>query len=404
MVRSVRTGSWSWMMICVGLVALPTTSNAQRKNLGPVEQSNGGPCDTAEWKLVFHDEFLGTTLDRNKWVDYFTYSVDGSDQCEGCRVMGGTNSIFRNEQVSLAEGKLSLGVVERTGTWYGRTMGYESGMVHSIGKAKFTYGRFEVRCRIPAGQGLWPAFWGFGGETEIDAFEFCGERPQWMKGSLHRWGPTKFSHTGKHRSKDLSKDFHTYAVEWEQDELRWYLDGELVHSRGRFVDRRGRPLPGCDRAPGSHATAPYFPRSTDALSIIINLAVSEPKGYCKGPKGSASWPVGTALEVDHVRVYQRRPQTGFSDLCNDTRRLTPSDANAAPMRPEELRNFELSGAPGKIQWTASPGLRIIRKEGNTVTVEVLRGMKVPQWLRAEVVDEPCSSGALAPWITVPVMR
>jgi beta-glucanase (GH16 family) len=277
------------------------------KNVFEQVSDPGADCDTTAWKLVFSDEFEGTELDRTKWITYFPYSVDGSDQCEGCRKMGTSNTIFRDEEVTVNDGTLKLGVSAKENQWYSLTKEHQGGMIHTTGDAKFTYGRFEIRCRIPSEKGLWPAFWGFGGETEIDVFEICGEKPKWMKGALHQWGDTKYSSNGKHKDEDLSKDYHIYAVEWEKDEIRWYLDGEQVHARSRYVDRKGKPLLGCDRQAGTRGKAPYYPREEDKVNIIINLTVSEPKGFCKGPKEPEPWPEDAVLEVDWVRVYQRVP-------------------------------------------------------------------------------------------------
>lgn len=278
----------------------------REKKVGAIQEDPGGRCDTLAWRLVFNDEFDGTALDRSKWVTWFTYSDDGSDRCEGCRIMGTSNTIFRDDLVTVHDGMLHLGVRAKAGEWYGKQKEHEGSMIHSIGDAKFTFGRFEVRCKIPRGTGLWPAFWGFGGETEIDAFEFCGEQPRLLKGALHRWGKPRFSSSGKHKATDLSNDFHVYAVEWEPDGISWYLDGQIVQYRGRFVDKRGRPLPKCDRPSGAKPTAPYFPRSIDGVNVILDLAVSEPKGFCKGPKQPEPWPEGSSFDVDYVRVYQRK--------------------------------------------------------------------------------------------------
>lgn len=289
-------------------VAVPVVLRAQtkrEKKVGPAMEAPAAHCDTGAWELVWQDEFDGDALDRGKWRTWFPYSEDGSDRGAGTRVMGTSNTIFRDDLVTVRDGILRLGVRAQSGEWYGQHKEHEGGMIHSMDDGKFTHGRFEVRCRIPAGAGLWPAFWGFGGETEIDVFEFCGEKPRLLKGALHRWGRPKFSNNGKHKATDLSKDFHIYAVEWEGDGVSWYLDGELVHYRGRYVDRRGRPLPACDRPKGNFNTAPYFPRENDGINIIMDLAISGPKGFCKGPKKPKPWPEGTALEVDYVRVYQR---------------------------------------------------------------------------------------------------
>ncbi|MBK8498599.1 MAG: glycoside hydrolase family 16 protein [Flavobacteriales bacterium] len=286
--------------------ALPTTAQTKReKRVGPKSDDTGGVCDTMAWKLVWNDEFDGTALDGSKWITWFPYSEDGSDRGEGCRIMGTSNTIFRDDLVKVEGGNLRLGVRAQSGEWYGKQKEHEGSMVHSIGDARFTQGRFEVRCRIPRGAGLWPAFWGFGGETEIDVFEFCGEQPRLLKGALHRWSEPRFSSSGKHKATDLSYDFHLYAVEWEADGISWYLDGALVQYRGRFVDKKGRPLPKCDRPRGANHTAPYFPRSEDGINIILDLAVSEPKGFCKGPRKPRPWPEGASFDVDYVRVYQR---------------------------------------------------------------------------------------------------
>lgn len=289
-----------------GVISLPVVAQSGKAGYEQVTDP-ALPCDTAAWQLVFADEFNGTELDRTKWITYFPYSDDGSDKCEGCRYMGGTNSIFTDDQVSVHDGLLHLGVKAEKTEWYGRTTDHRGGTIRSIGDAEFSFGKFEIRCRLPEGKGLWPAFWMFGGETEIDVFEVCGERPKWIKGSLHRWGETKYSNTGKYKGVDHSEDFHTYAVEWDRDELRWYVDGEQIHSRGRFVDRRGRPLSGCEREPGVHNLAPYYPRAQDKVNVIAGNGVSERKGYCKGPKDPEPWSDRSTMLVDWIRVYQRKP-------------------------------------------------------------------------------------------------
>ena len=374
----------------------------REKRAGPKEFSTGGPCDTSAWKLVFHDEFNGTALDGSKWAMYYPYSSDGSERCESCRSSSGNNTIYRDSLVSVADGLLTLGVRAKAGTWYSFAKEHESGMVHSIGGAKFTHGRFEARCRIPSAGGLWPAFWGFGGGTEIDVFEICSERPRWLKASLHRWEPQKFSHTGKHRTVDLSRAFHTYAMEWDEDEVRWYLDGRMVHSRSRFVNRRGKPLPACDRPPGELHTAPYFPRNTDALSVILNLAVSYPNDYCKGPREALPWPAGTALVVDHVRVYQRQPQDGLSDLCS-TPRVLRTDADGT-LSPGSSRRLWVQGPHDELTGRVPDGLEVTAREPNGITVRATGTTGGQQCVRVTSVGDPCAQGPLALEACIEVRR
>jgi beta-glucanase (GH16 family) len=389
--KSMRVGA-----ACLGVVfALCTceaTGQKRAQRVGPEQRSEGGPCDTSAWKLVFHDEFNGTALNKDVWRTWFPYSDDGSDQCKGCRIMGTSNTIFRDDLVSVEGGRLRLQARAREGEWYGLRKQHEGGMVHSMDHAKFTYGRFEARIRIPGLKGLWPAFWGFGGETEVDVLECCGEESRVMKGALHQWGQPRRSSSGKHKATDLSLDFHTYAVEWDRDGIRWLLDGKEVLYRGRFVDKRGKPLPACDRAPGTFPTAPYYPREKDAMNIILDLAISDPGGFCKGPKSPTAWPAEAVMDIDFVRVYQRQPQQGQHDLCREARMLQ-SDG-PAPLDQGQERRIRIVGPHGNVNWRCSAGLVIARTDHESVVVRAQPGASGPQWVRAECPDDPCLRGPL----------
>ncbi|MBL0128790.1 MAG: glycoside hydrolase family 16 protein [Flavobacteriales bacterium] len=372
------------------LTFLATTSSAQtklEKRVGPKTEDPGGRCDTTAWHLVFHDEFDGTTLDRSKWVTYSPVSSDGSDQCTACRYMSGTNSLFMDDQVVVSDGLLHLGVEATETTWFGKTTEHKAAMIRSIGSAEFTYGKFEIRCKLPEGDGLWPAFWMFGGETEIDVFEVCGEKPEWIKGSLHRWGKPKFSNTGKYKGEDSGAGFHFYAVEWEPDEIRWYMDGELIYSRGRFVDAKGKPLPGCDREVGPHHVAPYFPRAVDKVNVIAGNGVSSYKGFCKGPKSPKPWLTGSSMEVDWIRVYQRNPQQGLEDLCGRARRIAVSPDHSLHTGDQAL--IRVDGPHGSLEWIAGSGLSIIETNADGVSVSA-NGTNGPTWVIAYCNDDPCT--------------
>ncbi len=379
------------LLLLIPLLVVGSAS-AQRKYLGPPVRVDGVAPDTAVWKLVFHDEFDGTELDRSKWVTYFTYSDDGSDQCPGCRFTSNTNSTYRDEHVTVGNGLLTIATKARTNTWYDVTVEHEAGMVHSIGDAQFTYGRFEIRCQVPSAAGLWPAFWGFGGETEIDVFEICGEKPRWMKSSLHRWGEKRSSNTGKHKTQDLSKAFHDYAVEWEENEIRFYLDGEQVYSRSRLMNERGRDIAISDLDPGTYPTAAFFPKGSDSVNIIASLGVSLPNDYCKGPKKPTPWPEGSSLVVDHIRVYQRHPQKKLRDLCEHPRVIGVEKQGS--LEPGELRRITLQGPHGDLRWSTSTGLEIESTNAHSVQVRAKADGSGTQWIRVESSNDPCPRGAL----------
>ncbi len=175
------------------------------------------------YKLVFHDEFNGTSLDLNKWHTFYPYGANSSDQCEFCRTHGNEGQIYKDENVLISNGTLKLKAKKENATWYTATRQFTSGMVQS--KQNFKYGKFEIRCKLPPGQGFWPAFWLFGGD-ECDVFEYCTNEPTKQNMNLHIWCNNQHyqipqSNTGI----NSTTDYHTYSVEWEPMYVDWRTDG-----------------------------------------------------------------------------------------------------------------------------------------------------------------------------------
>jgi beta-glucanase (GH16 family) len=111
---------------------------------------------------------------------------------------------------------------------------YTSARLKTEGKKNFTYGRFEGRMKLPYGQGIWPAFWMLGGNSwpntgEIDIMENLGREPSIAHGTIH--GPGYSGADGPSGTYTLpggavfSDDFHVFAIEWEPNTIRWYVDG-----------------------------------------------------------------------------------------------------------------------------------------------------------------------------------
>ncbi|MDF2837930.1 MAG: glycoside hydrolase family 16, partial [Paenibacillus sp.] len=170
----------------------------------------------------------------------------------------------------------------------------------TFGKA---YGKFEARMKLPAGQGLWPAFWlmprdseygGWASSGEIDIMEARGRLPETVDGTIHYGkGAPNNKATGSHyvfpQGEDFT-DFHTYSLEWEPGELRWYVDGTLYqtindwHSWGAGQpDKYAYPAP--------------FDKE---FYIIMNLAVGGNYDGGRLPDPNA---FPATMEVDYVRVY-----------------------------------------------------------------------------------------------------
>jgi beta-glucanase (GH16 family) len=120
-------------------------------------------------------------------------------------------------------------------------MPYTSARLNTRGKTEQTYGKFEARIKLPAGKGIWPAFWLLGNNVdqagwpqcgEIDILEMHGSRPNLIDGSLH--GPGYSASASYHNSYVLSSGllsdaFHVYTVEWTPQGVRWLVDGQQYH-------------------------------------------------------------------------------------------------------------------------------------------------------------------------------
>ncbi len=188
-------------------------------------------------------------------------------------------------------------------------MHYTSGRVDTSHKFATTYGRFEIRGKLPAGKGMWPAYWLYpqnrdwamerlmaetvvaGNEalipeerpwySEIDIMEFLGHETNVIYGTLHYYTFTgeKKSSSGTWRGDDdYTKSFHVYALEWDPDAIRWYVDDKLIHTTVTGI--------------------PHTPHY-----LILNTAVG---GQWPGiPDDTTVFP--QFHDIDYVRVYQRIP-------------------------------------------------------------------------------------------------
>ena len=100
----------------------------------------------------------------------------------------------------------------------------------------FQYGYMEIKAKIPAGQGLWTTFWllpvHYDSDPEFDVMETLGQEPTNYYTSIH-WRnehEEDRQYHIDHTVPDLSKDWHVYGMEWREDAIVWYLDGEEIES------------------------------------------------------------------------------------------------------------------------------------------------------------------------------
>lgn len=244
----------------------------------------------AAWKLVWQDEFEGSTLDFSKW------------EIEVNAFGGGNNELQiytdRKENVRVENGMLVLEARKDNFGIQGTVREYSSGRVRSKQRGDWKYGRFEFRAKLPRGPGLWPAIWmlptdevygGWASSGEIDIVEYKGQEPQQVWGTLHYgdfWPNNKHSGTQYRLSRgSFADDFHIFALEWEEGVMRWYVDGELYQTQNKWSTTQA-PFP-----------APFDQR----FHLVLNLAVGG--GFVGPPNDQTPFP--SQLQIDYVRVYQR---------------------------------------------------------------------------------------------------
>lgn len=244
----------------------------------------------AGWHLVWSDEFeRAGAPDPTKWV----FDVGGHG-------WGNKELQFytanRPENARIENGHL---VIEaRREPW--ERNAYTSARLITKGRADWLYGRFEIRARLPAGRGTWPAIWmlptvwnlGDGewpDNGEMDIMEHVGHDPGTVHSSLHsreRQWRKNTQRTGTVKIPDADTAFHTYALEWDEHEVRVLVDDQPL-----LVAR--------DDARGWESWPFHRP-----FYLILNLAVGGDWGAVKGIDDSC---FPQRMEVDYVRVYQRAP-------------------------------------------------------------------------------------------------
>ena len=242
-----------------------------------------------EGEIIWQDEFdgpAGQLPDPKHWV--FDMGTDwGNLQLEY-----DTN---RPQNCSL-DGSGDLVITAREESYENQR--YTSARIKTKGLFERTYGRFEARIKLPIGQGVWPAFWLLGGDIdqvgwpacgEIDIMEYLGHEPQKHYGSLH--GPGHSGDDALTRYHLLEKgafndDFHTFAVDWNEDSFTWYMDDFAFHSVKKTDFTQ-------------NATWVY----DHPFFIILNVAVGG--RWAGSPDQDTTFP--QQMLVDYVRVYGTRP-------------------------------------------------------------------------------------------------
>ncbi|MCC5834016.1 MAG: glycoside hydrolase family 16 protein [Opitutales bacterium] len=281
------------------LILRPLTwhSAARRILLSAIFFSSFAGLSAANWQLVWSDEFETDGYpDPDKW----SYDL-GTGQSVGLVGWGNNEAQYytdRLENARVEDGRL---IIEARKEAMGNSA-YTSARMVTREKGDWLYGRIEVRAMMPAGVGTWPAIWmlptdweygGWPASGEIDIMEHVGFNMGTVHGTIHT---NSFNHMiGTDRGGSIQVDqvataFHTYAIEWEPDTIRWYVDDQ------EYFEFPRQPHYGPDEWP--------FDRR---FHLILNIAIG---GNWGGQQGIDDSIFPQTMEVEYVRVYQRDEDAG----------------------------------------------------------------------------------------------
>jgi beta-glucanase (GH16 family) len=231
------------------------------------------PVERPGWKLTFQDEFDGSGLDLKKWNPNDPWGRERNKELQA----------YVTNAFDVKDGILRITAVKGEALYAGQQRSYASGMMTTYQKFAQPYGRFEIRCRVPKGKGLWPAFWllpdPLGWPPEIDVLEILGHDPTKVYFTHHFRDEQRQrkSDGGSWVGPDFSADFHEFAVEWLPGRIAWFVDG-VERFRSEKTIPQGK------------------------MYLLVNLAVGG--NWPGAPNEQTVFPA--ALEVDWVRVYERQ--------------------------------------------------------------------------------------------------
>lgn len=242
------------------------------------------PASYPSMRKVWSDEFDGQTLNTQSWTH------DLGNGCPNLCGWGNNELQLYGDQsnvIQLSGGKLTIRAIKDNDV-------YRSARIKTKGKVELTYGRIDIRAKLPRGKGIWPAFWTLGanidtnpwpGSGEIDLMEMIGSEPSTVHGTVHYHDIASKAYrtsTGSTQlvGEEFSQKFHVFTTIWDRNKVEWYLDNKLFNSFSYPSES------------GNIFRLPYF--------FLMNVAVG---GRWPGnPDNTTVFP--QELTVDYIRVYQ----------------------------------------------------------------------------------------------------
>lgn len=280
-------------------------------------------CNTNNYRLVFEDNFDGSTLDLNKW----------ELQAWGQGSLNGENSnqiyTLEPDNIEVSNGTLKIIAVNQSKTRRAinylpdnqilsdglpnlRTYQYSSSNIWT--DESFHYGKYEIRCRISKGKGLWPAFWTYSGDAypggpiwcEHDFFEMYHDKDDFkytnnIHFDLNNDGDTKpeqcLYSNGFNNDYDFSQ-WHTFTIYFEEDKIEYFIDNNFINRKTRYLTTSNQPLycGGGEIGAVSAWDLSAWPRQPGRM--ILNMAIETDNA-----PNSQTFP--GVFEVDYVRFWKK---------------------------------------------------------------------------------------------------
>jgi len=307
-----------------------------------------------EWSLVWSDEFDGAGVDSANW----TFQLgDGADN--GLPGWGNYElQYYQADNASIQDvDDTSALVIEARQEDVGNSA-FTSARMRSVNKFDFQYGRVEIRSKAAPGDGMWSAVWmmptnstygtwAAGGEIDIMEVVNAGTDNQGVFMAAHygfEWPLNQI--TTDAADVDDASDWHTYALEWSGDYLRWFVDGEHLKTVSKDVYYSYYFKDSTDGY--QLASNPAAPFDQD-FHLLVNLAVG---GVGPGVELDTTAVPGEMV-VDYIRVYECQVATANGVGCNSLadRSVESADGQA----PEVVTTSIYADAAGPLTWTFLTG-------------------------------------------------
>ena len=275
------------------------------------------------WELTFEDNF--DELDLGKYETQYIWSrdeiINNEEQYYIDPELHGASPFEIEQGILKIKAQRTPANLRQT-----TTQEYVSGVLTSREEFSQFYGRFEVRAKMPEGDGLWPAFWllpthdrwpeGVAVLPELDVMEFISQEQSWYHTTIHSnvTGQSESVGNAISAGTNLSADFHDYAAVWGPEKIAWYFDGLKVFETDTPQD------------------------FNHPKHFLLNLAIGG--SWAGSPSNNTMFPA--SFEIDHVKVYQ------FSDVA-------PDEGGGRLDTPTNLHNIVYSENTAELFWDRTAG-------------------------------------------------